>query len=693
MRRTVALAVAMAAIAAVVLAPAAQAESGGLFAWGEVPFSGGGTPGMIIGGPTAIDPADGDDIFTVDLQDGGQPQPLLRKFTPAGTELGHAPIPTENSGGATMIAASIAIDPVLHRLYVLMDANDDGPGQAREVLVYSTQPDEAGNLVAPSDADAVADGVDDGVLVDFREPSAASGGVDSANGIAVDPGTHKVVLLGLDDVDAAEPHPVIQYITQAGAASTRVADITGMPQTGATDPDAVLATVPPPAGLAIAPDGTVYVVTGQPEYAGEVTTSPARVYRLARESGSATLFVKDRNEPSISPGAATFPLEYGAGSSIAVSTDGETLWVREGNGAGSRVRGFSTATTPGVPRILYGYLDGSGSGPCYMAPSPYGGLAAGSGNTVVVQLSLTTTEDVHVFGDGGTGCPKPEPKFTIDGQSGGTITLDKGAEVELDATSSDLRGVGGVDWKLDWDLDGSGDFATETPIAEYSPLKGTYRVLKAGTYQIGLKIESDNGAPPVTAPVYQAVKVVAPTPTASFTVSTRSPASGQAVKFDASASVDPAGSPTAEPTHELATYRWDFGDGATQTTGTPKVDHTFTNSTGSAQARTVKLTVVSHDEVESAPVQQTVTVAAAPAADPPGGGGGGGDNPPPSGGGENPPAAGTGTPPASVPAPATPTKPGKTAPAPVKCKKGQVKKKGKCVKKPARHKPKKKHHK
>ena len=85
-----------------------------------------------------------------------------------------------------------------------------------------------------------------------------------------------------------------------------------------------------------------------------------------------------------------------------------------------------------------------------------------------------------------------------------------------------------------------------------------------GTYTVTLQVVDSDG---FTASVSQSVRVHA-APVASFTFSPASPASGQPVSFDASASSDPDGT--------IASYRWIWGDGTPTTdVTTPRTAHTY----------------------------------------------------------------------------------------------------------------------
>jgi YVTN family beta-propeller protein len=79
---------------------------------------------------------------------------------------------------------------------------------------------------------------------------------------------------------------------------------------------------------------------------------------------------------------------------------------------------------------------------------------------------------------------------------------------------------------------------------------------------------------------------------------------GRAVGFDAAASSDPDGT--------VASYRWDFGDGSTQTTSGPTATHTY----ATAGSRTVTLTVTDSAGCSTAQTftGQTVSCNGSPAA-------------------------------------------------------------------------------
>jgi len=170
------------------------------------------------------------------------------------------------------------------------------------------------------------------------------------------------------------------------------------------------------------------------------------------------------------------------------------------------------------------------------------------------------------------------------------VTVDASASTDADGT------IASYAWEF-------GDGATATG---KTPAAHTYA--SAGTYTVKLTVTDDKGATDSTT---KSVTVTAPAgpgdpeepgdpvneaPTASFTTAT----DGLAVTVDASASTDADGT--------IASYAWEFGDGATATGKTPAA-HTY----ASAGTYTVKLTVTD-DKGATDSTTKSVTVTAPAAA-------------------------------------------------------------------------------
>ncbi|MDX6662860.1 MAG: hypothetical protein QOG09_962, partial [Solirubrobacterales bacterium] len=130
-------------------------------------------------------------------------------------------------------------------------------------------------------------------------------------------------------------------------------------------------------------------------------------------------------------------------------------------------------------------------------------------------------------------------------------------EVSLDASAS--SDSDGTIASYEWDFNGDGSYDT----APASSATATHAFDLAGTYGVELRVTDDRGGVDV---VSHEVTVSDPppppnqAPTAAFTATPSSPATGEQVNFDASQSSDPDGS--------IASYEWDLdGDGSYETDG------------------------------------------------------------------------------------------------------------------------------
>ncbi len=644
----------LAAVLAAAFAPAAQAAPGLITTFGE---RGTGPGQFFYAGPTAVDGADGNLIFVTDYTEAFDGR--LREFDSSGTELGSAAVSSYEHGEE--LIDSIAVDESEHRVYVLLAgvaASGEFAGQpiTSRILAYSTTPNASGELVP-------APGVTGGVLYNF---TTSVGGLYDPQAMAVDPGTHKLVIAG-ETEPSVRASSVLLYVTDAGALST---EVTGL--IAAINPSG--GNYPPIASIAVGPDGTVYFpfnwqssATGASEHA--ILSTP-------RESTNVTRFTTGSEELLAEEGAVNG--FQGLGGSLAVSSDGLTLFVGEvaPGGFTSRVRAYSITT--GKQRYLYE------GGECEM-PRPSGMVALGAGKEGFLAATTVSGEAegapvVHVFGDNGvTACPSSSisatmgmavnPSQLVEGLVE-SPTITKGESRNFTINPADLHGDPVAE--VDWDFNGDGIYETQVSGGEIT-IK--HKFTTTGTFHVGAKVilNTEPGQEVVTNS--ESVEVSPLAPTASFKVSTKSPLTGEAVTFDASESRDLTGGPEGEAVKlgETGTYRWDFGDGSTLQTTKPITTHAFST----AGAHTVKLTVVSHEGLTSATPFTVAVTAVAPTPPPGDGGGGGGETtPPPS---TTPP---TTTPPVTTP----PT----TTPKVLTCKKGFVKTKGKCVKKSSHHKKKKK---
>jgi len=143
-----------------------------------------------------------------------------------------------------------------------------------------------------------------------------------------------------------------------------------------------------------------------------------------------------------------------------------------------------------------------------------------------------------------------------------------------------------------------GDGATATDS------KVTHAYTTAGTYTIQLTVTDDDGKTATTTlSVTIAEAPVIATPTAAFTTTPNAPIAGASVSFDGSSSA------SAKAGGTIASYAWDFGDGATATGS--KATHAY----ATAGTYTVRLNVTD-DEGKTAQCAKSLTIAknAAPTA-------------------------------------------------------------------------------
>lgn len=176
------------------------------------------------------------------------------------------------------------------------------------------------------------------------------------------------------------------------------------------------------------------------------------------------------------------------------------------------------------------------------------------------ELQLTVTDD-----DGASASTRQQ--VTVENiEPAVALRLD----VDVRTVTADASGSSDPDGTIEtygwvWD---DGNDTNGGPVEEH-----TFE--QTGTYEIQLVVEDQDGADNITT---QQVTIENHGPTARFTAST----DNRTVTVDASDAEDPDG--------EIATYRWSWGDGATEEGG-PVAEHTYERPTD----HTIRLTVVDAD--------------------------------------------------------------------------------------------------
>lgn len=180
----------------------------------------------------------------------------------------------------------------------------------------------------------------------------------------------------------------------------------------------------------------------------------------------------------------------------------------------------------------------------------------------------------------------PVADFTVTPAAPGTnhpITLD-GTPSAKSGTIAAYR----------WDTNGDGTFDAGEPSGPTTELN----YAQPGTRTVGLRVQDDLGRTASTTRTFTVHEEAGPD--AAFTVTPQEPGAGEVARFDASATTDPDGD-------AIAAYHWDFGDGTTDTTAGPVIDHAF----AAAGNYDVSLTADDARGLSSAPATMTVGVAPA----------------------------------------------------------------------------------
>ncbi|MFF1574792.1 PKD domain-containing protein [Leifsonia sp. NPDC058292] len=253
----------------------------------------------------------------------------------------------------------------------------------------------------------------------------------------------------------------------------------------------------------------------------------------------------------------------------AVATQGS-------NGMNLYVDGVLIGTNPQTGAQSYTGYWRIGGDNTWGSTGPY---FSGTLDEAAVYSSVLSSQDVanhYALGTNGT-LPNQAPvaSFTTS-QTGLTVNVDGTASSDPDGTIASYA----------WDF-GDGDTAT-TPTASHTYVQG-------GSYAVKLTVTDDQGT---TSTKTTAVTVTAPPPNQAPVAAFTSTVDHLNVAFNGSTSADPDGT--------VASYAWDFGDGATSTDANP------THVYGSAGTFTVTLTVTDDKGLASAPVQQQVTTVAVP---------------------------------------------------------------------------------
>jgi PKD domain len=534
----------------------------------------------------------------------------IQKFSENGTFLASVSFTPREGLGAEPESGieGIAVDPVEKRIYVLATQSRGNETQvlvdpeipaAGALYAFSTTP--VGEKLEPAPGTKEVGGVKEGLLANIFHPQSKEAGVSllEPSGIAVDPTSHDVLVMGKEDRgEAVEPslRVALERVSSKGAFVARWVD----KASSAFFESSEEATSP-----VVSSAGKVYVIGGALEVAGE---RPEEIVEVPANFGSS-----EAPKPLVkfNPGPNEFVTFPGIpapsnGAGLAIAPDG-TLY------AYAKIHqtvGESTFAYPGVVAFSsggeeLGWTGGQsaqlGLGKCTISFEGHPMVAAGKEGRLFVFDPNPEAPHVLEFGAGGTGCPVAKSSAlaaSVKGEAVG-VTVQPGSEVKLSSAVTEANALG-----VDWEIEGKKEAET---VGQHQTPEWTHTFATEGTFTVKERIHTDNLVTPelVEERTFTVGKLP---PIAAFSAKTEAKV-GESNIFDGKTSKDRSESTITE-------YIWEFGDGASKTTTTPSVEHTFT----AAGSYVVTLRVKDALELTSAPVTHEVKVTSPSS----GGGGGGG---------------------------------------------------------------------
>jgi len=407
-------------------------------AWGK---AGTGSGQFFKPGTFGVDPESGD-VYAGDVNSTATNY-RIQRFGKSGEFKALLEFPRKDAATGKLVKLiGFAVDPARQRIYAveackapvgtMACSGTVGLFVALRVHAFST----AGGILESVGTMALPSGPQE-----LYEPSA----------IAVDPSNGDLVLLGEDEGTELVRHKVVQRLSSSGALGARFVDEADQlrPREASLQGEA--------RSLAVGPDGTTYALTGGQAF-GATGSGSTRAWELPESLAdvaplpgfAAAAEAEGWPLPLLSRNGEGFT----AGPGIAISPDGSTLYWKEAYPGTETVpesdliRGYSLAG--GKTRVLYG----GGATRCLVRTSwaGIGVMGEGAGEELLAfdygpeQASPPYGAKVVRFGQGGTGCPAPLAKFSVNGQEEDGLVIGRGETVAFDASASELEageGAGG----------------------------------------------------------------------------------------------------------------------------------------------------------------------------------------------------------------------------------------------------------
>jgi hypothetical protein len=537
----------------------------------------------------------GDNVYV-----GDEPEEHLFRIQKLGSKgefLGSASLKTKGGAESESGIEGVAIDPKEKRFYVLVvqtrSSNrelDPEVPVAGALYAFSTIPNGKGELVPA----VGAEGLLAGSSVFHPQSETANQVLLEPSGIAVNPKTHDVIVMGREDREGAGQEPAyrvaLERINSTGAFVSRWVDTaeTSFFEEGGSEE----ATSP-----VVSSEGKVYVIGGARETPLGATeqiveipeglhTGEAPVTRVSFDSGPEELV----DFPGIPQ-----PLE---GAGLSISPEG-TLWAYakilnkpEGGGSGFRLPGALAFSPNGTELGWTGGQNAAlGSETCVISFEGHPMIAAGAEQRVFMFDSSPQAPRVVEFGPGGSGCPTAKSSALTVTVAGHAVepskAVEPGVEVTLSSTLSEANAK-----EVKWNF---GDGTSVVTTSQHQTPETTHKFTSEGKFKVEETIATDNLATPQIV-VGRTVTVAKKLTTAKFSYVTEV-AVGEADKLDASKSSGSEGSAITE-------YKWKFGDGTSEAMKASSTSHAYSK----AGTYTVELTVLDANGRTSEPAGNTITV-------------------------------------------------------------------------------------
>jgi PKD repeat protein len=430
-------------------------------------------------------------------------------------------------------------------------------------------------------------------------------------GITVDPTSHEVIVLGLEDVGkngggTPEERLALQRIKSNGQLAARYLD---------PEPERVEKFNSP----VVTPSGQVLVE----EAGGEIVqiphnfgaTEPTPVFHLPKEKALGKLLewggesgqtlgggltigpevlggggviyanAEVRTNPKLSSNPGVLALHY--------ETHGEEVTLSELGWVGGKSEAESGEEQCLISGLVEEEEEGEGE-----EEDPDRIVAAGKPGTVfVLDPEPAKTQRVIEFGESGktTSCPKAEasePEVTVENVK--TTKVSAGQEVTLSSTVKAANAL-----SVEWNFGDETEKTVSSDELQKTEVKHAFHTV--GPTTVKEKIHVDNLASPALEETTK-IEVAASKPKAQFEAP-KEAAAEQAVTFNAKASSDPNGK-AGLPLE----YAWNFGDGTAEA---KTKELTFEHKYTTAGTYEVKLTVTDKLKESGKAIPQSITITAA----------------------------------------------------------------------------------